>query len=174
MEQYIGCDAPKNFSVFAWINEKGEYGLTIRVGISPRRASQTRDRAAEGDGIDRRAGVRSQAPRSRFDASQPRPLAGRRERVSRRRGAARHRAITRRKTLETNRAASRSTCPSRPRAERTSARGTTKSTAGRAAQPRAAGRSRKVGSAHPSRRRFPRRERSTSPRGGVQSRDHTE
>ena len=32
MEQFIGCDAHKKFSVFASINEKGEYGKTIRVG----------------------------------------------------------------------------------------------------------------------------------------------
>ena len=32
MEQFIGCDAHKKFSVFAFINEKGEYGRTIRVG----------------------------------------------------------------------------------------------------------------------------------------------
>jgi transposase len=32
MEQFIGCDAHKKFSVFASINEKGEYGRTIRVG----------------------------------------------------------------------------------------------------------------------------------------------
>jgi|SRR5579859_631599 len=32
MEQFIGCDAHKKFSVFASINEKGEYGWTSRVG----------------------------------------------------------------------------------------------------------------------------------------------
>jgi transposase len=32
MEQFIGCDAHKKFSVFASIDEKGEYGRTIRVG----------------------------------------------------------------------------------------------------------------------------------------------
>lgn len=32
MEQFIGCDAHKKFSVFASINEQGEYGATIRVG----------------------------------------------------------------------------------------------------------------------------------------------
>jgi len=32
MEQFIGCDAHKKFSVFASINERGEYGPTIRVG----------------------------------------------------------------------------------------------------------------------------------------------
>jgi transposase len=32
MEQFIGCDAHKKFSLFASINEKGEYGETIRVG----------------------------------------------------------------------------------------------------------------------------------------------
>lgn len=32
MEQFIGCDAHKKFSLFASINEKGEYGLTFRVG----------------------------------------------------------------------------------------------------------------------------------------------
>ena len=32
MEQFIGCDAHKKFSVFASINERGEYGKTIRVG----------------------------------------------------------------------------------------------------------------------------------------------
>lgn len=32
MEQFIGCDAHKKFSVFASINEKGEYGRTVRVG----------------------------------------------------------------------------------------------------------------------------------------------
>jgi transposase len=32
MEQFIGCDAHKKFSIFASINEKGEYGRTIRVG----------------------------------------------------------------------------------------------------------------------------------------------
>ncbi len=31
MEQFIGCDAHKKFSVFASINERGEYGPTIRV-----------------------------------------------------------------------------------------------------------------------------------------------
>jgi len=32
MEHFIGCDAHKKFSVFASINEKGEYGPTFRVG----------------------------------------------------------------------------------------------------------------------------------------------
>ena len=32
MEHFIGCDAHKKFSVFASINEKGEYGSTFRVG----------------------------------------------------------------------------------------------------------------------------------------------
>jgi len=32
MEQFIGCDAHKKFSVFAWIDEQGVYGRTIRVG----------------------------------------------------------------------------------------------------------------------------------------------
>lgn len=32
MEQFIGCDAHKKFSVFASMNERGEYGPTIRVG----------------------------------------------------------------------------------------------------------------------------------------------
>jgi len=32
MQQFIGCDAHKKFSVFASINEAGEYGRTIRVG----------------------------------------------------------------------------------------------------------------------------------------------
>ena len=32
MEQFIGCDAHKKFSVFASINEKGEYGRVVRVG----------------------------------------------------------------------------------------------------------------------------------------------
>jgi transposase len=32
MEQFIGCDAHKKFSVFASINERGEYGPTVRVG----------------------------------------------------------------------------------------------------------------------------------------------
>jgi len=31
MEHFIGCDAHKKFSVFASINEKGEYGRTIKV-----------------------------------------------------------------------------------------------------------------------------------------------
>ena len=31
MQQFIGCDAHKKFSVFAAINEKGEYGQTIQV-----------------------------------------------------------------------------------------------------------------------------------------------
>src|SRR5712692_6821022 len=31
MEHFIGCDAHKKFSVFASIDEKGEYGETIRV-----------------------------------------------------------------------------------------------------------------------------------------------
>lgn len=32
MKQFIGCDAHKQFSVFASIDEKGEYGRTVRVG----------------------------------------------------------------------------------------------------------------------------------------------
>ncbi len=32
MEQFIGCDAHKKFSVFASIDEKGVYGPTVRVG----------------------------------------------------------------------------------------------------------------------------------------------
>lgn len=32
MKQFIGCDAHKKFSVFASMDEKGEYGRTIRVG----------------------------------------------------------------------------------------------------------------------------------------------
>jgi transposase len=32
MQQFIGCDAHKKFSVFAFLNEKGEYGKTVRVG----------------------------------------------------------------------------------------------------------------------------------------------
>lgn len=32
MKQFIGCDAHKAFSVFASLDEKGEYGRTIRVG----------------------------------------------------------------------------------------------------------------------------------------------
>ena len=32
MEQFIGCDAHKKFSVFACIDEEGEYGPTKRVG----------------------------------------------------------------------------------------------------------------------------------------------
>jgi transposase len=32
MEEFIGCDAHKKFSVFASMNERGEYGRTIRVG----------------------------------------------------------------------------------------------------------------------------------------------
>lgn len=32
MEQFIGCDAHKKFSVFASIDEKGVYGATVRVG----------------------------------------------------------------------------------------------------------------------------------------------
>ena len=32
MEQFIGCDAHKKFSVFVSINEQGEYGPTVRVG----------------------------------------------------------------------------------------------------------------------------------------------
>jgi transposase len=32
MEQFIGCDAHKKFSIFASLNEKGEYGATRRVG----------------------------------------------------------------------------------------------------------------------------------------------
>jgi transposase len=32
MEQFIGCDAHKRFSVFASINERGEYGPAVRVG----------------------------------------------------------------------------------------------------------------------------------------------
>jgi hypothetical protein len=32
MEQFIGCDAHKKFSVFASMNERGEYGPSIRVG----------------------------------------------------------------------------------------------------------------------------------------------
>ena len=32
MEQFIGCDAHKKFSVFSSIDERGEYGRTIRVG----------------------------------------------------------------------------------------------------------------------------------------------
>ncbi len=32
MEQFIGCDAHKKFSIFASIDEKGEYGPTFRVG----------------------------------------------------------------------------------------------------------------------------------------------
>src|SRR6266851_842648 len=31
MEQFIGCDAHKKFSVFAAINEEGEYGTTLRI-----------------------------------------------------------------------------------------------------------------------------------------------
>jgi transposase len=32
MEQFIGCDAHKKFSIFASINERGEYGRTFRIG----------------------------------------------------------------------------------------------------------------------------------------------
>ena len=32
MEQFIGCDAHKKFSVFASIDEKGDYGRTVRIG----------------------------------------------------------------------------------------------------------------------------------------------
>jgi transposase len=32
MEQFIGCDAHKKFSLFVAINEKGEYGRAMRVG----------------------------------------------------------------------------------------------------------------------------------------------
>ena len=32
MEQFIGCDAHKKFSIFATLNEKGEYEPTKRVG----------------------------------------------------------------------------------------------------------------------------------------------
>lgn len=32
MKQFIGCDAHKKFSVFATINERGEYGPSVRVG----------------------------------------------------------------------------------------------------------------------------------------------
>jgi transposase len=32
MEQFIGCDAHKKFSLFVTMNEKGEYGRAIRVG----------------------------------------------------------------------------------------------------------------------------------------------
>jgi len=32
MEQFIGCDAHKEFSVFVSIDEKGVYGRTVRVG----------------------------------------------------------------------------------------------------------------------------------------------
>jgi transposase len=32
MEQFIGCDAHKKFSLFVMMNEKGEYGRAIRVG----------------------------------------------------------------------------------------------------------------------------------------------
>ena len=31
MEHFIGCDAHKKFSIFASIDEKGEYGPTFRV-----------------------------------------------------------------------------------------------------------------------------------------------
>src|SRR3954470_2528780 len=31
MEQFIGCDAHKKFSVFVAINERGEYGRPVRV-----------------------------------------------------------------------------------------------------------------------------------------------
>ena len=32
MEQFIGCDAHKRFSIFATLDETGEYGPTRRVG----------------------------------------------------------------------------------------------------------------------------------------------
>jgi len=32
MEQFIGCDAHKKFSLFVAMNEDGEYGRAIRVG----------------------------------------------------------------------------------------------------------------------------------------------
>lgn len=32
MEQFIGCDAHKKFSLFVALNEKGEYGRAVRVG----------------------------------------------------------------------------------------------------------------------------------------------
>ena len=32
MEEYIGCDAHKEFSVFVTMNERGEYGAAQRVG----------------------------------------------------------------------------------------------------------------------------------------------
>jgi transposase len=31
MEQFIGCDAHKKFSVFAWMDDEGEYGPAVRV-----------------------------------------------------------------------------------------------------------------------------------------------
>ena len=31
MEQFIGCDAHKKFSVFVAVNEKGQAGETLRV-----------------------------------------------------------------------------------------------------------------------------------------------
>ena len=33
MEQFIGCDAHKKFSLFVAMNEDGEYGRAIRVGM---------------------------------------------------------------------------------------------------------------------------------------------
>src|SRR6202163_4197218 len=32
MEQFIGCDAHKKFSLFVTMNEKGEYGRAMRIG----------------------------------------------------------------------------------------------------------------------------------------------
>jgi hypothetical protein len=44
MEQFIGCDAHKKFSLFIAMNEEGEYGRAILPHFSSRRAPQVRHR----------------------------------------------------------------------------------------------------------------------------------
>src|SRR5260370_15016696 len=51
MEQFIGCDAHKKFSVFASIDEKGEYGRTIRVGNERKEVRQYLQELPQGSKI---------------------------------------------------------------------------------------------------------------------------
>jgi hypothetical protein len=41
MEQFIGCDAHKKFSVFVAVNERGHAGEALRVSHDRQRSSRT-------------------------------------------------------------------------------------------------------------------------------------
>jgi hypothetical protein len=58
MEQFIGCDAHKKYSVFVAVNEKGQVGVAIRVEHDRRQYREFPSQLPEGSAIAIEASAR--------------------------------------------------------------------------------------------------------------------